>query len=289
MSLTNKGVLNEWRFSQGRIVSGATIERGDLAAWNDGELQRWANTAGFIPAGVCDEPAEREAIRTGGSAGDMSDAGITVGHSVVYTDVTIVGAASDTEAMIGELVYATDHETLTFARPATDAYPVGYCHWKKNGDTTTTYDIYIFGMRDAILARTSKETVYMGQINTTQLEGTSAADLKKKTMWGRGKIVLLYAFPTGFDAGYVAGAQTANIEIGTTNLTGGVISLGFADLDASGDMATQISSTAITALNEFSDGDILTLELITGGTGFTAAIDNGGYEIFLDIERLPGN
>lgn len=124
----------------------------------------------------------------------------------------------------------------------------------------------------------------LGIIHTTALEGTAAIDLFKRTMRGNGRITRLWAKPTGFDASYAAGSQVLNLEIGTTNLTGGVLTLAFGDIDAVGDLANNIAATAITALNEFVDGDIVTCELAVSGTGFTAAIDNVSFEIWADIE-----
>jgi hypothetical protein len=288
MSVSHSGFKKEWRRETARIVSGQTVDEGDLLAWVDGEVRRYANTSGYVPAGICDGPAEKNAIATGGATGDMSDPGVYFRHSVVIKDVAVTGVAS--EANVGDLVYATDYETFNISRPAADATPVGHVHWKKNGTTTTTCDVYIYGKRDALLAAgKSKERLFLGTVHTTALEGTSALDLLKMTMYGRGKIVKLLAFPNGFDAGYTGGSQTFTLEIGSTNTTGGVLTLASTSCDASGDMGTQIDATAITADNEYSDGDILTLELVASGTGFTAAIDTVSFNIYIEVENLPGN
>jgi hypothetical protein len=125
----------------------------------------------------------------------------------------------------------------------------------------------------------------LGRVNSKSLEGTGAIDLLKWAAPFAGKITAFYAYCEGFDTGLVAGAQTCNLEIGTTNLTGGVLSLGYGNADAAADLATKISSTAITANNEFEAGDTISMELIASGTGFTADQD-GVFAIYIDIEPV---
>lgn len=90
---------------------------------------------------------------------------------------------------------------------------------------------------------------------------------------GHGKITQVVAVVTTVGAG--AGATRAfNLEIGNpgTNVTGGVVTLTLAGTAAVG---TVVAGTAITANNEFSDGDVVSLE-VAGGTVFT-----GGEVVFL--------
>ena len=82
--------------------------------------------------------------------------------------------------------------------------------------------------------------------------------------------------------------KTLNLELGGVDLTGGVLSLGFGNIDALADVDNKISATAITAGNEFNDGDLLDVELIAGGTGLTAGIDNASFELWADVEYRAG-
>jgi hypothetical protein len=81
-------------------------------------------------------------------------------------------------------------------------------------------------------------------------------------------------------AGTGAGAsQTFNLEIGTTNVTGGVLSLTLASQAAIG---TITAATAITANNIGSSTDAISLEMAAGGTVFTAG---AGYFI-MELQNL---
>lgn len=64
-----------------------------------------------------------------------------------------------------------------------------------------------------------------------------------------------------------AGASiTMNAEIGTTNVTGGVVTITLATSTPAG---TRIAGTAVTAANAFTDTDTISLEVVVG-TAFTA-------------------
>lgn len=52
-------------------------------------------------------------------------------------------------------------------------------------------------------------------------------------------------------------------------------------------MGTEIDATAITAANEVHQGDVVTLEAASGGTGFTADAVSA-FKIYAKIQRLPG-
>lgn len=88
---------------------------------------------------------------------------------------------------------------------------------------------------------------------------------------GQGTIVAAALLVTAAGAG--AGATRAfNLEIGTTNVTGGVIT---ATLAGTATVGTVVNGTAITANNTFNDGDTLSIE-VAAGTVFT-----GGEGVFL--------
>jgi hypothetical protein len=91
------------------------------------------------------------------------------------------------------------------------------------------------------------------------------------TLEGSGTISAFALLVTTAGAG--AGATRAfNLEIGTTNVTGGVIT---ATLAGTATVGTVVNSTAITAANTFNDGDTLSIE-VAAGTVFT-----GGEGVFL--------
>jgi hypothetical protein len=96
---------------------------------------------------------------------------------------------------------------------------------------------------------------------------TSAADLVTGFVPGfRGKIVSAQFFTTTVGTGTSA-SQVLNFEIGSTDTTGGVLTLLLADTTTLG---TRKAATAFTAANEFTATDSISLEVAASGTVFTA-------------------
>lgn len=110
---------------------------------------------------------------------------------------------------------------------------------------------------------------------------TAAADLTTGWIPGhRGKILSIQFFTTTLGTGSGA-SMVLNLEIGTTDLTGGVLTLTLATTTPLG---LRIAGTAITALNEFTATDAISLEVAASGTVFTAG---AGY-VVLKIQNLDG-
>lgn len=110
---------------------------------------------------------------------------------------------------------------------------------------------------------------------------TAAADLiTGLTLGHRGKILAMSFTTTTLGTGTSA-SQVLNLEIGSTNLTGGVLTLLLADTTPLGKIT---AATAITALNEFSATDTISLEVAASGTVFTA----GAGFVTLRIQNLDG-
>lgn len=95
---------------------------------------------------------------------------------------------------------------------------------------------------------------------------TSAADLITNYTPGF-KFKLLSADFVTTTLGAGAGAtQTLNLEIGTTNVTGGVVNPTLASTDTLGEIT---AGTAITGANTGSAADTISVEVAAGGTVFT--------------------
>ena len=108
---------------------------------------------------------------------------------------------------------------------------------------------------------------------------TSAIDLLTGYVPGfRFKIISL-AFVTTVAGTGTDASQVFNLEIGTTNTTGGVLTLTLASQAAIG---TVTAATAITAANTGSSTDAISLEMAAGGTVFTAG---AGYFV-LTLQNL---
>lgn len=108
---------------------------------------------------------------------------------------------------------------------------------------------------------------------------TSAMDLLTNYVVGHRFAITSFDFVTTI-AGTGSGAsQTFNLEIGTTNLTGGSLVL---TLASQATVGTVTSATAITAANTGTSSDTLSLEMAASGTVFTAG---AGYFV-IGIKNL---
>ena len=208
----------------------------------------------------------------------------------ILQSITVTGAASAADN--GKVVYMTDENTFTLTRPAAYARAVGLLlFWR----TSTTVDLMLFGLaHGAVLALAGgcKRTIYLGSVDTRALEGTSATNLMTSyVLWGHGQIKNFFATTDGFDASYGAGSQALNLEIDGTDVTGGVLTVAYTDMDGAADKPIRLSATAITAANEFHDGSLLDVELATGGTGYSAGLAEGpnSVALFIDVEYKAGS
>ncbi|MCB0383753.1 MAG: hypothetical protein KDD43_00050 [Bdellovibrionales bacterium] len=210
------------------------------------------------------------------------DTEIMMGPYIVR-DLTVAGYSS--AAKNWEPVYApTDNPgtkdtagDLTLTRPADDAVLVGFTVRYRSSNKGDV--LFIGGLHAAIMSMSSgkgKELVFLGSYPGS---ATTAANLAASIiLYGHGKITGFYAISDGDMAGSSA-AATVNLELGGTNLTGGVISLTEANTATQG---AKVSASAITDGNEFFDGDSLDVEY-TVSSAFSA----GRFMLFMEIERLP--
>lgn len=208
---------------------------------------------------------------------------VTSRTGIVLENQTVTGVSAITDTF--KLVYMTDGQTFTLTAPTT-GNPVGFV---KKWRATTYCDVQLFTLSEMVMWCNipRSDTICLGYIGTNALTGTAALDLLTYTANRRMQIDTLFAYPTNVDNASVAGAQTCNLEIGAVNLTGGVLTLAYTSCDADADIGTKISATAITAANIASAGEVITLELVTGGTGFTADTVSG-FMVFMGVTYLPG-
>jgi len=198
---------------------------------------------------------------------------------VVRKSMTVTGVSSAADK--GKLVWATDNNTFTLTRQ--DAgLPIGIV---KEWVSSTTCHVQIFSYEGSHLFAymgTEKYVHHLASVPSSALEGTSAIDLSTQTMYGHGKITDFYCVVNSKDSGAVAGAQVFNLEIGGTDVTGGALTL-----DKDDTQGAAVAATAITAANEFHDGDVLQLEMQASGTGFTAD-KLSMFSFYAEIERKHG-
>lgn len=96
---------------------------------------------------------------------------------------------------------------------------------------------------------------------------TAAADLMTNYVPGYAFQLLSLEFVTTTLGTGASASQVINLEIGSTNVTGGVLTLLLADTTPLG---AKKAATAITAANTGTASDTLSIEVATGGTVFTA-------------------
>lgn len=247
-----------------------------------GKVEFADDAANLAPLGIILGEANGDNTKL---TGDGTSKAVTLG-GIVLNNVTVTGVTGITD--IGKYVYATDGQTLTLTAPAVGV-PIGII---VSYVSTTYCDVYLFSLVDSILSgaasgKTGRKRVSLGTFITNIIQGVNAINLHTETSTEHYKIISLHAIPKGYDNAIVAGAQGMNLEIAATNVTGGLLTLGFASFDAEGDMGTVIDATAITADNEVHIGDELQLELVAGGTGFTADT-HGAFEVFMIVEPMLG-
>jgi hypothetical protein len=76
-------------------------------------------------------------------------------------------------------------------------------------------------------------------------------------------------------------SHSFNLEIGGTNVTGGVVTWLFSDA-----LGAKLAGTDVTAANEFHSGDALDIEVVVNTAG--TATDPGLMNLFATYETLPG-
>ena len=210
---------------------------------------------------------------------------VTTRGEIILSNVSVTGASSAADVL--KPVFATDGQTLTLTPPTT-GIPVGYVHkW----NSSTYCDVFLFSKKHAALLAYMQGIPYrykeFGIFPTNALQGTAAVTLFQETSLEHYAFQSLHAACAAHDDAVVAGDQDLNLNIGGTDTTGGVLTLGFGDCDAAGDMGAVINATAITAANEVHMGDVVKLEMAASGTGFTPD-SAAAFRIYAKIKMLPG-
>ena len=113
---------------------------------------------------------------------------------------------------------------------------------------------------------------------------TSAIDLLTSLTLGHRFKLISLAFVTttvGADGEGDPALQVFNLEIGSTNVTGGVVTLNAAATNTIGKVT---AGTAITALNEGSATDTISIEMADAGVAFASG---AGYFVIM-VQNLDG-
>lgn len=185
--------------------------------------------------------------------------------------------ASVAQTNVNDLVYcSTDNPADLVLTPTVTAPAVGkVVRYVSSG----VADVELFASADA--AQPGNGTYYLYHPLTSLATGlsTSAIDILTGFTVGHNFRILSWGFATTV-AGTGSGAsQTFNLEIGTTNVTGGALNV---TLASTSDIGEITNATAITAANVGSATDTLSIEMAASGTVFTAG---AGY-FFIKIQNL---
>ena len=119
---------------------------------------------------------------------------------------------------------------------------------------------------DATLTATAGISILSVPIQLASMT-TSAADLVTEILPGYKFKVLAADFVTTTVSTGSGASQTINLEINTTNVTGGVLNATLASTNTLGKVT---AGTAVTAANTGSATDVLSVEVAASGTIFTA-------------------
>lgn len=265
--------------------AGAAIRTHDHGtAAEIGRVGPYTKTAGELLAGYIDTP--HQVAEAGGSdvsaTGDTSaspppTAGIQMEDQILKS-VAVAGVADRED--FGLPVYcSTDNlkTDLTLTRPAAPAEAVGIV-WKGLG--TNLADVLFFGLRTRLaMSRVGQaEILPLGYFNWANI--TDADMVTSMLAPFKGRFLSLHAVVEEALVG-AGGTAALNLEIGSTNVTGGVLT---ASTAAGGTKGTVLNGTAITAENIFHEGDAISLEAAsTGGTQ-----TSGKLWVYAKVERLAG-
>jgi len=227
---------------------GTSATIGRIAPFND--------EAGSIPLGFI---LNRQ---TGSvSATPVPEVYTDIGGSVVKVAVTgLAGTKADNQTP----VYATDDAEFTFTRP-TVGIPIGYV--KNFIDTDDAFvHFYPKVVMDAIaLAGCGQESKMIAHVDCATL---TTADVRTSIpLPNHGEVLSFDAYADEVITGSGGSSVALNLEVGTTNVTGGVVTLSAA---AGGTKGAKMAGTSITAANAYNEGDTLSVEAVLTGAALTA-------------------
>lgn len=266
------------------IRDAVELEVGDYVVIDaSGTVTTLSDTYGVLPLGHVmgfedlDTPSGADTGSSGGSP--VPEVGVDleerIGRSMTVTGVTGI-------VDVGSPVYATGEQTYTLTETA-NIPAVGEVVRFVTG---TSVDVLFYShaqISAAFRGILQRRAVRLFTVHNTALEGTSAAVLGRFVSRAEGRIAALHVRPVGFDSLLTSGSQTLNLDIAGTNLSGGVITITGSLGDTITDLGTITDATTVTASNEFSEGQTISLELATGGTAMPVA-DTVSWEIWADIE-----
>jgi len=256
------------------IYAGAYVAAGSrahaTAATRGRALPMVDDTAGYVPLGHALQQA------TGAtSAARPPEAEISVEGRIVK-NMTVTDDANDISDQF-RWVYAIDDGTFTVARPVTMGFPIGITT-RYIAANTFNVKFFSFGELCAIALGGAGKALWNLGVVVAEAAGAGNV-LTGIECPHHGRITSVYTIcasaPADADMSILL-----NLEIGATNVTGGVITLDFTDL-----LGAKQAGTAITALNVVHEGDLIDVESasVTAGT-----VGDGIYNLYAMVDLEPG-
>ena len=268
--------------TQAQVVNADTAYLGGVAAvctpqhatsGSRGRTEPFSGAVGQLVAGLYSR-----ATRLGDTA-----ASPPVATSISIEDQRVeyleVSGLAGTVADNFKLVYASTDNDFTLTRPsAPNGSPVGIVVQFR---TSTTCDIILFGLVTQVAMALGGGTKRTETLATIRPYRSASGNVV--TGWlapCHGRILSVYACCLA-DTTDADVDISVNLEIGGTNVTGGVVTL--LHSDAAGDKK---SGTAVTGANIFHEGDAIDVEFTVNTTG--TSTDEGLYALVMEYETLPG-
>lgn len=270
-SSTTAQVANTAVAYDGALLAMGTPQHATSAS--RGRVFPWTGALGEFPLGFCYQ---------GKVTGDTS-ATPPNATSVWIADTRVnscpVTGLAGTVADNMKWVYATADGTFTLTRPADpNGEPVGVTI---QFQTSALCDVVFFGLGTKMAmsaAGGTKRTWCLGAVKPYR--SASGNVMTGIVAPCHGRILSVYAECIAANTDVDVDSDI-NLEIGGTNVTGGVVELIYTD--AAGDKK---SGTAVTAANVFHAGDLIDVEVTVNTAG--TATDPGLYNLYVEFETLPG-
>lgn len=258
--------LSAEEFYNGAFVQVHSRDHAD----NNGRAEAFVREAGAIPMGFCSR-------RSTGDAGTSPEGEAQIDlQGRVIKSLTVAGLAG-TVADNLRLVYATDDGTFSLTRTAPNI-PIGVVIRFRSASAADVL-FFDFGTLCAIgMAGAGRPGLWLLGVVRAGLSTGDALTGIVAPCHGRIESVYGIVAQTATDADVDI---DLNLEIGGTNVTGGVIEWVAADANAA-----KKAGTAITANNIFHEGDLIDIEatLNTAGT----ANDPGAMNVYANVLVEPG-
>lgn len=259
-------VVNALQIYHGAMVG--IFSRGHGTAGNRGRLTPM-NDANFLqPVGRAISNVLGDTAATPVPEGQVDVSGFT------WEEVTVTGVTGQLDVL--RLVYMTDDNTFTLTRPTVGA-PIGFIvRWH----SSTTVDIQVFSLETFVALSLSGQGQVTWFLGVVGCQGTTGNMLTGIEAPYHGFITSLY----GIVINQATDANvdiSVNLEIGATNVTGGVVNWLFSSA-----IGAKLAGTAITALNEMHEGDLIDVEAVYNAAG--TSTDTGLMGLYAEVQLEAG-